>query len=240
MKTQTWMMGIAACLAAEQVHARFLSVDPVPTDPNNGQNFNRYAYANNNPYKNIDPDGRDCRSAEGRTTCDIQVIGSHIPKTISFPTPDGVSGTQKSSSAAEHSYDYMTPHLKSDKSVQQSIVNNPTPGNDEPATPAGTPNNATPAGGRGVLAQAGRLFGNDPSSPVMSYSGSDQNGNTWVVNVTQPGHGLHFGYVLRGSVDGTAMSIGEGWAIPQAIPGLSGYINDVWIDQNMKNINDAQ
>lgn len=58
MKTQTWMMGIAACLAAEQAHARFLSVDPVPTDPSNGQNFNRYAYANNNPYGNIDPDGR--------------------------------------------------------------------------------------------------------------------------------------------------------------------------------------
>ena len=58
MKTQTWMMGIAACLATEQAHARFLSADPVPTDPDNGQNFNRYAYANNNPYTNIDPDGR--------------------------------------------------------------------------------------------------------------------------------------------------------------------------------------
>ena len=39
--------------------ARFLSLDPVVTDPNTGGGFNRYWYANNNPYKFTDPDGRD-------------------------------------------------------------------------------------------------------------------------------------------------------------------------------------
>jgi len=58
--------------------------------------------------------------------------------------------------------------------------------------------------------------------------------------VTQPGHGLHFGHVLRGSIDGQAISIGEGWAIPQIIPGLSQYINDVWSGQNQRNIDDAR
>jgi hypothetical protein len=38
---------------------RFLSVDPVTTDANTGGSFTRYAYAENNPYKYIDPDGRD-------------------------------------------------------------------------------------------------------------------------------------------------------------------------------------
>ncbi len=37
---------------------RFLSVDPVAADPNTGVMFNRYRYANNNPYKFTDPDGR--------------------------------------------------------------------------------------------------------------------------------------------------------------------------------------
>lgn len=37
---------------------RFLSVDPVMADSNTGGNFNRYWYANNNPYKFVDPDGR--------------------------------------------------------------------------------------------------------------------------------------------------------------------------------------
>jgi RHS repeat-associated protein len=38
---------------------RFLSVDPVTADGNTGGNFNRYWYANNNPYKFTDPDGRE-------------------------------------------------------------------------------------------------------------------------------------------------------------------------------------
>lgn len=35
-----------------------MSVDPVTADGNTGSNFNRYWYANNNPYKFKDPDGR--------------------------------------------------------------------------------------------------------------------------------------------------------------------------------------
>lgn len=37
---------------------RFLSVDPIVTEVNTGNSFNRYTYANNNPYKYVDPDGR--------------------------------------------------------------------------------------------------------------------------------------------------------------------------------------
>lgn len=41
--------------------ARFLSVDPVQANPNNGTSFNRYYYANNNPYRFTDPDGRQSK-----------------------------------------------------------------------------------------------------------------------------------------------------------------------------------
>jgi RHS repeat-associated protein len=37
---------------------RFLSVDPVTANSGPASNFNRYWYANNNPYKFTDPDGR--------------------------------------------------------------------------------------------------------------------------------------------------------------------------------------
>lgn len=37
--------------------ARFISVDPKPADPENVHGINRYAYANNNPYRFVDPDG---------------------------------------------------------------------------------------------------------------------------------------------------------------------------------------
>jgi len=36
---------------------RFLSVDPAPVDFENPHLFNRYAYANNNPYRYVDPQG---------------------------------------------------------------------------------------------------------------------------------------------------------------------------------------
>ncbi|NDI87664.1 RHS repeat protein, partial [Undibacterium sp. B2R-29] len=38
---------------------RFLSTDPVVTDADTGKSFNRYTYALNNPYKFVDPDGRN-------------------------------------------------------------------------------------------------------------------------------------------------------------------------------------
>jgi RHS repeat-associated protein len=42
----------------DPVAGRMLSIDPVITDANTGGSFNRYAYAQNNPYRYIDPDGR--------------------------------------------------------------------------------------------------------------------------------------------------------------------------------------
>ena len=36
---------------------RFLAIDPAGFDPQNPQSFNRYAYANSNPYRFVDPNG---------------------------------------------------------------------------------------------------------------------------------------------------------------------------------------
>lgn len=42
----------------DPVAMRFISPDPVYVDLSTGGNFNRYWYANNNPYSYVDPDGR--------------------------------------------------------------------------------------------------------------------------------------------------------------------------------------
>ena len=71
-----------------------------------------------------------------------------------------------------------------------------------PQTPEGTPNEATPEwlynlltlpslGGRSVVPY-GKMI-----NPVRSYLTTDQNGRQIVVNVTEPGHMLHPGYVVR-------------------------------------------
>ncbi len=43
----------------DPVAQRFLSTDPVDVSTTDGGNFNRYWYANNNPYRFTDPDGRN-------------------------------------------------------------------------------------------------------------------------------------------------------------------------------------
>lgn len=57
-------------LVSGSASARWVSTDPVQANPDNGQNFNRYYYANNNPYRFTDPDGR--RPCEG-TRCQIEI-----------------------------------------------------------------------------------------------------------------------------------------------------------------------
>lgn len=52
------LLAIALCALAFNAPARFVSVDPVKANASTGANFNRYNYANNNPYKFTDPDGR--------------------------------------------------------------------------------------------------------------------------------------------------------------------------------------
>ncbi len=53
---------------------RFLSVDPIEA---NAASFNRYWYANNNPYGNIDPDGRSpvavAAACAASTACEVAV-----------------------------------------------------------------------------------------------------------------------------------------------------------------------
>lgn len=58
---------------------RFLSVDPVTAYEKPGMNFNRYWYANNNPYKFMDPDGR------------FGVVGAGIGAAIDFGTQMAMS-----------------------------------------------------------------------------------------------------------------------------------------------------
>ena len=41
----------------DPVLGRFMGVDPAAVEPGSVHGFNRYAYANNNPYKYVDPDG---------------------------------------------------------------------------------------------------------------------------------------------------------------------------------------
>jgi RHS repeat-associated protein len=67
----------------DPVAGRFLSIDPVTTDANTGSSFNRYAYANNSPFKYVDPDGRYSEVTWNSSGTAVTV---KIPFAISDPT----------------------------------------------------------------------------------------------------------------------------------------------------------
>jgi RHS repeat-associated protein len=50
----------------DPVAGRFLSIDPVVTDANTATGFNRYSYAADNPYRYVDPDGRQVQNSGDR------------------------------------------------------------------------------------------------------------------------------------------------------------------------------
>ncbi|MCL6710601.1 hypothetical protein M8R20_26750 [Pseudomonas sp. R2.Fl] len=70
---------------------RFLSVDPVTAYSSPGANFNRYWYANSNPYRFTDPDGR-CATRTGSRICGG---GAGSPLSVSYVNPGGGAGRSR-------------------------------------------------------------------------------------------------------------------------------------------------
>lgn len=80
---------------------RFLSIDPVRPTAGNGFSFNRYGYANENPQRYIDPDGRTCTQVDQTYTCQIdKVVTQENGKTV---TRDATAEDHKTFAAVENS-----------------------------------------------------------------------------------------------------------------------------------------
>ena len=74
---------------------RFLVIDPAGVAPENMHSFNRYAYANNNPYANVDPDGREAACLYGGG-CNINLTPSIVTNVASFiPVVGDALGVQQ-------------------------------------------------------------------------------------------------------------------------------------------------
>jgi RHS repeat-associated protein len=74
----------------DPMYGRFLSVDPVGFVEGNEQSFGRYAYANNNPYKFVDPDGREPTRSQAVTWAQARTV---IQNFSGAPTLDGLRYT---------------------------------------------------------------------------------------------------------------------------------------------------
>lgn len=89
---------IALALITGHANARWVSVDPVQANPNNGNNFNRYWYANNNPYKFTDPDGRVAVITHRRDGS----VSIQVPMKFTGPeaTPENISSIRAGAASA--------------------------------------------------------------------------------------------------------------------------------------------
>lgn len=144
---------------------RFLSVDPVAARPI-GDNFSRYWYANNNPYRFTDPDGRETGAgyANGQYTIGIEwttekandglriigavaLSGATLPGILrSIAAPLIKSEVQKSADARPDGVPKSWENSPSRKSGGERYRNPENPkSNDEVRTMPGNPNSSNPA-----------------------------------------------------------------------------------------------
>ncbi|MBC3833399.1 hypothetical protein H8K33_17975 [Undibacterium amnicola] len=213
----------------DPVAGRFLSTDPVLTDYNTGASFNRYTYALNNPYKYVDPDGRE--SIVNGKKINIIPEDKSVPR-VSIPNTVFASGVS-TKDMFFHTYNVTTKSNLTDAgAVGRGIASSPTPLQNNTASPNGTVNmvGGIPSSGNSNFVKSFSVASPDPSKFTDI-----------TVNYTVKGaHGLNEGFVMRfgeigsnGAITLRSYCEGNAW---QQMPALK----EVWNPQVTKVWNDNQ
>jgi RHS repeat-associated protein len=209
-------------------NGKWLTVDPIRE--NGGVNTTGYVGAN--PIVGTDTVGLWCNVSGKWMTC--QVPGQ--PYTFTVPAPEGFPSFNDRTDG-HHFYrkEVVAATSNAEKCKNQltkKIIDQPTPGDGNDASPGGSWNDATPWPGNRLPIDL---------SPVASYTQVDkETGATMIINVTLPGHVLFPGYVVRvveqtpGGI--TARNFGEGLGYLQeggnpVKDSIAERINNVWIGQ---------
>ncbi len=153
---------------------RFLSVDPIISNPANSQSINPYSYIGNNPLSGVDPTGyqAECPSSQqgtcggaaqqwAKSTARVETLGSHIvsaPGKLVAPISNVMSGGTP-----------LTPGLIAAANNAWNALSGAQP---QTAQPAGS--NATTQGSPGQTAQTSQSDAGQNSSPARTPDSSLQ------------------------------------------------------------------
>ena len=237
-KSNLTVLTVSLLLASSAASARWVSVDPVKVNASNGQNFNRYYYAINNPYRFTDPDGRRATVVNGQIVIVPENAGN---PSVTIPNTVGATGVSPNRWFF-HDYSVATAsNTRNPAAVANAFAHNPAPGPNDYATPNGTLNNV------GHLPFQILDFG---VNMVRSFTAPSPDATKFTdvtVNYTVAGaHSMEEGFVLQfgkinsdGSI--TNVSYGEGnafqqgnWDKPLWLP----QVTEVW-EKHHEEINQA-
>ncbi|WP_240908300.1 RHS repeat-associated core domain-containing protein [Stenotrophomonas pavanii] len=173
--------------------AFFLSVDPIPADPESGANFNRYWYANANPYRFVDPDGRQARERRDWRTIEAKSPASatRLQTSAGSPVSRADMQAQPVASRSPGDYDQRDPTYH-EYNLPVSILCIEGPGCSVRELAAMVDVDSAPKWG-GTTQGRNILHLNNP---IMHRSYFAEDGSFYMVNQTTSAHDFHAGAVV--------------------------------------------
>jgi hypothetical protein len=175
-----WTREKVAARVETALGGSFMSVDPVLTDSNTGASFNRYVYANNSPYNNVDPDGRNpvlaarltyAVSYQVATRAGLGIVGAYLGAAVydlvNSPAQNSNSSSGENSSATASSPGASNGESKSGEGGAKSDNNNPYKG------PVKDPVIAVDSKGNAIPVGQGEKINASPNGDFQQVQGSD-------------------------------------------------------------------
>jgi RHS repeat-associated protein len=168
----------------DPVLGRFTGIDPREVNPFDAHSFNRYAYANNNPYRYVDPDGKMSVGIAALAVLTALVVGAKLADNQSARNQQQASEVTR---GLARMYDRVfNPEVESDKAMPSASGGNPNayakpPKNaydpNGPKAPGKPPKNVgfeDPKGGENWVPNP------NPGRGGGSHGWQDANGDVWV------------------------------------------------------------
>ena len=99
---------------------RFMSIDPAGINPADPFTFNRYGYSNNNPYRFIDPDGRQSADTSCDETCEYELTRQRAARGAKMVAEGASELAEIADEEASSPWNWI-PFFRAEKKIEQAV-----------------------------------------------------------------------------------------------------------------------